>query len=158
MKYKWVRQVDGMPHVPAQLVGAELAKLEIRKKGVLVPKDVVSAAKPEGSKLHQCFQWNNKKAAEAHRLNQASEILRKITVEYSDTKGEKQTIRAFVNIQTDGGNYYCHTRRLVGDIDLQENVLGQIQAALIAIKNKFAQYKSPKLQKIWAAIDDFTSE
>jgi predicted metal-dependent hydrolase len=146
--------MDGVPHVPAQVVGEELARIEEEHQGTIIPSTIVQAARPLKSKLHPCFEWNDKKAAKRFREEQASEMLRKIVVEYEDKKGEKQTIRAFVNIQSDAGSYYCHTRRLTNDPELQDNVLAEILAALIAIKNKYAKYKSPKLQQIWDAIED----
>ena len=159
MKYKWIRQMDGMPHVSAQVVGTELARLEKRHKGKLQPHVIVTAATPPESKLHPCFEWNNTKAANKYRERQASEMLRKIVIKYEDAKDEVQHIRAFVNITSeDGEGYYCHTGRMVADPILQNNVLEQILAALIAIKNKYAHYKNPKLQKIWGAIDDAMSD
>ncbi len=160
MKYKWIRQMDGMPRISAQVVGTELAKLEKKKGGKLLPATIVDAAEPKSSKLHPCFEWNNTKAAKKYREQQASEMLRKIVVVYKDNKDEAQHIRAFVNITSEekGGSYYCAARRIADYPELQSNVLEQILAALIAIKNKYAKYKTPKLQKIWNAIDDAMSD
>jgi hypothetical protein len=159
MKYKWIRQMDGAVHVPAQVVGTELARLEEANGGALLPTTVVKSAKRKGSKLHPCFEWNDEAAAKRYRLKQASEMLRKIVVVYDDGKGEPQTIRAFVNIKSEKGEgYYCHTSRLLDDPELQENVLNQILAELVALRAKHSKYKSPRLQKIWDAIDEAVTE
>lgn len=157
--YKWIRGMDGMPRVSAQVVGTELARLEKDGKGKLLPKAIVKAAKPKKSKLHDCFEWDNTAAAKKYRERQASEMLRKIHIVYEESKtvdDEPKTIRAFVNIAPDtkkGEGYYCDTRKLTKRPELHENVLAQILAELNAIKHKAAQYKLPELQAIWNAID-----
>jgi len=155
MKYRWIRQLEGMPYVSADVVGPELRKLEEQNGGTLLPSTVVRAARPKKSKLHQCFEWSDKKAAEAFRQRQAREILRKIAVEYEEQEGEPKTIRAFVSIKSeDGGRYYCQTRRLRDDAELHANVMAQILQELLAIKAKYAIYKIETLQAIWDAIDE----
>lgn len=155
MKYKWKQSMDGLSRVPAQIVGTELAKLEKVNKGALLPVTIVRAAQPKKSRLHPCFEWDDKAAAKKYRIRQAGEMLRRIHVEYKDDEGEAQTIRAFVNIKSeDGEGYYCHTGRILDDPELYDNVAGQVLADLIAIKNKYQTYKLPQLQAIWDAIDN----
>lgn len=151
MKYVWKRQQEFK--IPAQVVGEEIERLEKKNEGILLPSAIVRAAKPVKSKLHECFEWNNRKAADKYRENQARELLRKIVIVY-ESKGKEEQIRAFVRIQNEDESHYCCTARIIDDEELQENVLEQILAELVAIKKKYAQFKSPALQKIWDAIDE----
>ena len=113
MKYQWKRQMDKMPHVPAQVIGEELSRLEEQNGGRIDPPSVVKAAKPKKSPLHPCFEWDNNAAAKAYRENQARELMRKIVVVYKEPGKEIQHIRAFVNIKTEDESYYCHTKRII---------------------------------------------
>lgn len=151
MKYKWKQQqVTGLS---AQTVGEELERLEKEYEGTLIPSTIVRAAKPKKSVLHKCFEWDDKVAGMKYRENQARELLRKIVVVYKE-KGESKTIRAFVNIKHESESYYTHTSRVADDEELQNNVLEQIATELLAVKKKYNQFKSPKLQKIWDAVDE----
>ena len=152
MKYAWKRQQ--ISKLSAQVVGDELEKLEKQNEGALLPSTVVKAARPTKSKLHGCFEWDNRKAADNYRENQARELLRKIVIVYEDQKGNTDNIRAFVRIQHDDESYYTCTARVQDDEELQDNVLEQILAELMAVKRKYTQFKSPMLQKIWEAIDE----
>lgn len=58
-----------------------LAALEAANKGILRPKDVVEAARPKGSVLHSSFTWDNRAAAEAHRINEARTLIRSVRVD-----------------------------------------------------------------------------
>jgi hypothetical protein len=154
IKYKW--KTHGLGGVSAQIVGDEISRLEKEANGALLPATVVQAARPMKSPLHPCFEWDNSKAAKAYREQQAREILRKIVVVYENDKGEQEEIRAFVSIRDDNdeAGYYTSTARLVDDDELLGNVLEQILSELIAIKNKYAQFRDSRLQKIWAAVDE----
>ena len=157
MKYIWKRQQ--ISTVPAQIVGEELERLEKENEGALIPATIVRESKPVKAILHNCFEWDNKKAADGYRENQARELLRKIVVVYENDKGKQDNIRAFVRIQNDDGeSYYTCTTRLLDDPELQDNVLQQIFEELVAVKKKYGQFKSPALQKIWSAIDELVEE
>lgn len=154
-KYAWKYGCTQTPGISAQIVGEEIEKLEKENEGALLPSTIVRAAKPKNSKLHPCFEWDNRKAADAYRENQARELLRKITIVYIDDNDKKDEIRAFHNIKHENNeSYYTSIERVVNDEELQENVLDQIKAELIAIKRKYKQFQSPELQKIWELIDE----
>ena len=155
MKYVWKQQT--VTNMPAQIVGMELMRIEKKYKGVLLPSTIVEEAKPKRAVLHDCFEWDDRKAAGKFRENQARELLRKITIVYTD-KGKEEKIRCFVRIQNETQSFYTATARIIEDEELQENVLEQILQDLMAIKKKYGQFKSPKLQKIWDAIEEVLVE
>jgi hypothetical protein len=57
----------------------ELQKLE-DSAGRITPALVLEAARSPASPLHACFEWDDAKAAEAFRIDQARELIRKVRV------------------------------------------------------------------------------
>lgn len=61
-------------------VAKRLRELE-SKNGRLAEADVVADARAAASTLHAYFEWNDTKAAEAHRLAQARLLIRRVKIE-----------------------------------------------------------------------------
>jgi len=59
---------------------AEIKALEDRR-GRLSPQEIVEAARAEGSALHECFEWDDTKAAESWRIEQARDLIRRVKIE-----------------------------------------------------------------------------
>lgn len=70
---------------------------EAAKHGGITPAQLVTAARNPKSPGHACFEWDDTIAAQAHRLTQASSIIRSLTVAYSPASApdELRTIRAY---------------------------------------------------------------
>jgi len=70
-----------------QEVIATIAALEDRR-GRLTPEQIVDEARPENSILHSCFEWDDAKAGESWRIEQARELIKrvKIVVEIEEKK------------------------------------------------------------------------
>ena len=68
-------------------VVSTIAALEDRR-GRLTPEQIVDEARPEDSILHPCFEWDDSKAAESWRIEQARDLIKrvKIMVEIEDKK------------------------------------------------------------------------
>lgn len=91
---------DGVPHrVPASVAGAEIDKL-IKKHGSARPSIVVEEARSAKHPLHAWFEWDNTKAAEAYRLDQAARLLSGLVI-LRDDKPDVE-LRAFVNVERNG--------------------------------------------------------
>jgi len=74
----------------------ELDSLEV--DGVLAPVDVVTAAKPKRSPLHELFTWDNGACAEKWRLHEARMVIRAyVTIIPPD----ETVVRAYVSIGSD---------------------------------------------------------
>lgn len=52
--------------------------------GLITPDAVVRAARSPSSPLHALFTWDNRKAAHAHRLNEARMLIRSVMVTVSE--------------------------------------------------------------------------
>lgn len=71
------------------VIAEELRRLEL-DNGRLLAEDVVLAASSPDSPLHDQFEWDDSKAAAAHRLDQARELIRSVRIEL--LVGERRVI------------------------------------------------------------------
>lgn len=98
MKYELAdgAQIKGDP----QIVGEAIEQIRKTEGGSFKLAAVVDAARSKESILHEEFEWDNKKAAECFRLNQAGNLVRGIraVVEVPDRK-EPVYVRAFVTTE-----------------------------------------------------------
>jgi hypothetical protein len=69
------------------------------REGYLTPQVVVEDARPANSVLHDRFEWDDAVAAEAHRIDQARNLLRSVRVQYVEPDGGVGSTRAFVSIE-----------------------------------------------------------
>jgi hypothetical protein len=60
------------------------------RSGKLSPADVLAAARPEDSPIHEFFEWDDTAAAESWRMEQARELIRRVRI---DIQFEEVTIR-----------------------------------------------------------------
>jgi hypothetical protein len=61
-------------------VRVALEELAARNNGRLTPEEVIAAAKPKSSPLHDHFTWDDKSAAHMQRLYEARELIRSVRV------------------------------------------------------------------------------
>jgi hypothetical protein len=95
-----------------------LAKIAEENGGLLTPDAVVAAAASKSSVLHGEFEWDAKKAAHAHRIEQARTLIRSVRVVITTDKTTVSTV-AYVrdpDVERDEQGY-CATASLVGDIE-----------------------------------------
>lgn len=138
MVYKWAdgSQVKG---VKAQVAGSHLERLRKRHNEVLTPRIVVEDARSPASPLHPVFEWNDKRAAEKHRLEQAGYILRAVVVVTSEEQEELRTVRAFVSVIEDDARGYTSIIRAMGKQELREQVLSQALQDFRALQTKYKE-------------------
>lgn len=119
----------------AQRIGEALEKIAADNDGDLTPGAVLQAARSRSSPLHRHFEWNDERAAEAHRLNQARQIIRIIRID--DVAPEP--VQAFISISDRAGVSYRHVSDVLSSVDLQRRVLVQAERDLAAWE---ARYRS----------------
>lgn len=101
VKYAWALGGEP-PSVRADVVGRWLIEFE-RETGELPKRrDLLAAAKPADSALHDLFEWDNRRAAEGFRLHQASMYLCRLRIEVVTPAGRTHTVRAFVSVTPAG--------------------------------------------------------
>jgi hypothetical protein len=129
--------------------------LEIAKQngGVLLPQDVVNAARPATSPLHQFFEWNNGRAAEKWRLHEARNLIR-VVVDVLEVNGVMTNVRAFYSLMPDrsaeGGGYRI-TVDILAKPEQREQLLSDALDELTVFQDKYAMLS--ELAQVFAAAD-----
>lgn len=99
MKYAYKSHVkDRISRKPAKIVVERLTLLNDRYGGLLTPKQVVTDARDRRSPLHSYFEWNNTKAAELYRLEQARRLIRSVVLVADDSGKKLPPARVFVHV------------------------------------------------------------
>lgn len=152
--YAW--KAGGRSPVPAQIAGEALIAIQEANGDFFTPASVVFAARPKNAPLHPAFEWNDKKAAAAHREDQARYLIRNIVM-VNPEKPKNTAVRAFVSISHTSAEddicakRYTSTIHAMTDKDLREQVLAQAQSDWRAFARKYAQFLD--LAEMAAAFD-----
>lgn len=149
MVYKW----QGFNYsVSAQTVGEELEKLEAKKPN-FTAADVVNAARSTRSKLHKLFEWDDTKAAESWRTQQAKVMLHNLSVVTENA----EPVRAFVRItaQSRDTAEYMNITSAMEDEDSREIVLSNALMELKAFQKKY--HALQEFSKLMDVIEELTA-
>lgn len=137
-----------MNHDKRALIRRILADLE-SKTGRLTPDAVVAHAAQEDSPLHEHFEWDDSKAAHAHRLDQARSLITSVKVE---VKTEHRTISAVAYIRDPSlptqEQGYVSVTKLRGEHDLAR------EATIDAFKQARAMMERAKNISAALSIED----
>lgn len=146
----------------AQAVGEKLSALEAN--GKLTPEGVVREAKNIRSVLHPYFEWDDAKAAERWRMDQASHLIRSVTVQVEPQDHEEpRIIRAFVPISgADENRSYVPTLKALGDAEMRRQVLAQAHSELGAVARKYREMQElaevvQAIEKVGRLLDQSTT-
>jgi len=114
---------------------------EIRKAngGILRPKDVVDAARDPNHILHPYFEWDDTKAAELYRLEQARSLIRRVEIEVKIEDRKPVKVRAYVSLQDDRqkGDSYRATVEVLSQEELREKLLEEARREMEAFIKKY---------------------
>ena len=115
----------------------ELERIRNANDGLLRPADVVEAARPRASPLHEKFTWDDSAAAHAYRLWQARELIQ-VTVRV--LPGSTESVRAYVSLSDDrseeGGGYRCIVS-VLSNKATREQMLAEALAELERIERTY---------------------
>ena len=137
--------------IDAQKAGKQLSKLH-KKNGQLTAEIVVGDAKLPASPLHDHFEWDDRAAAEEHRLVQARKLLNSVVI-LRDNGENAHPIRAFVHISDeDAGSVYVSIDIAMGDAVMRRQVLERAWNELEQWRQRYHEYE--ELAKIFTAIDE----
>lgn len=96
MVYKY--KMPGLYNVPAQVAGEELNRI-YEERGKLDAADVVDESRPVDAALHPEFEWDDPKAAELYRQQQARNLINCIVTVVDTPKNKQVETRAFVHVE-----------------------------------------------------------
>lgn len=129
----------------------ELRRLAESKGDLLLPEEVVDAARPPQSVLHGAFIWDDSIAGERYRIEQARALLR-VRVRYETSHGESHVIPAFTSLNRDrftGG--YRDTRAVLDNAELRREMLATAKRELRSLAARYRRFV--ELAKVLDAID-----
>lgn len=143
MIYQWRNQNY---KTPADVVGKRIEELE-KANGVCHPQLLVDDARPVASPLHPLFEWDNAKAAESYRVEQARGVLQAIRVVFEPGMNPAP---AFVHVRTEAeGPGYVSIIRAMSDAQMRAQVLNDALAQVEALKARYQGLE--ELRPIWRA-------
>jgi len=147
--YQW--KPERRIKIDAQAAGEELERLRTIHNGRLESEMVVAAASDEGSPLHAAFEWDDRIAAGAYRIEQAKYLIRSIEV-VMETPGDAKPVRAFVSVVRDEDRSYTSVSHALADPDLRQQVLLNALRELEAWRHRYAELV--ELANVFAIIDE----
>jgi len=134
---------------PADKALKELNRIKADNAGRLVPSVVVDEARDESCVLHCCFEWDDSAAAEAHRLQQARELMNSIKIiRDNDTDSPREEV-AFINVRDEVGRSYQASDKVMSDPELREQALTEALNAIEALKRRYNHLE--ELAEVWQA-------
>lgn len=120
-----------------QQIGEALEAIRVENGGQLHPQAVVQGARSPKSLLHRHFEWDDAKAAEAHRLDQARALIRSIRIIDDDDRSKP----AFLSIRNDDGIAYRAIAEVLTSRHLRERLLEQAQRDLDSWTARYRELK-----------------
>lgn len=129
----------------------ELERIRKGHGGLLRPVHVVESARDEDNPLHSYFEWDDSKAAQRYRLDQARDLIQVVVRVLPNTN---TPYRVYVSLQSDrerpmGG--YRTTVDVLSDGEMRTEALAMALAELEAVKERYGHLK--ELADVFAAID-----
>jgi hypothetical protein len=119
--------------------------------GLIQPEMVVEMASDPASPLHKHFEWDDGKAAHAHRIAQARYLIARYTITRID-EGPK-----YVNItirKDDGSSRrgYVAVERAVADPDLCGQIMADAKRGIVAYRNRLSAFE--RSRAVVGALDE----
>lgn len=125
----------------AAKVHAELEKIRDNSKGELRNEDIVSAAKSKRNPLHKGFTWDDAECGVQHRLREAAQIVRCITVVRPEAP-DKGSVRAY-EVSRSKSEPRRRSYRAIDDIleddEARSELLNRALGELLAIRRRYTQ-------------------
>ena len=156
-KYTYTWRINNQP-VDAQSAGEHLAALELQHNS-LTPELVLDDARPSDALLHPCFEWDDTKAAEKYRVEQARYIIGNIVVHIEQRESEKipETTRAFISITTlPHKGEFVSVKRAFSNDAYHEQILQNARAELRAFQKKYNGLT--ELDAVFSVIDQVCAD
>lgn len=139
-------------HLNPKEVGKHLELLRKQCKGELTPQDVLKDAKNNNSPLHSFFEWDEGKAAEQYRLQQARGLIRAVVAVYVDGKNKAVRSKAYVHIAEKTAPHYRETGHAMSQTKTRNMVLQRAWQELSAWRKRYQDLKA--FSELFDVIDE----
>jgi len=123
--------------VDANIAGQELERIYEKYDGI-TPKNIIKESEEKNSKLHDCFEWSNKKAGYNYRLWQARKLSSSLTIVFE----EKTETPAFISISIEKERSYIPSEIVFNNEDMAKIAIHDVFNAFMYFKQKYESYKS----------------
>lgn len=144
MVYSW--KIPSLFPVEAQTAGEELDRI-YHEKGELQAADVVEESRPDTAPLHPCFEWDDPKAAELWREQQARVLIGLVVTVQETAKLDPVEARAFVHV----ANSYRPTQLVIQNPEMKDTLLDDALQYVETFKRRLDVFSS--LRPIRSLID-----
>lgn len=148
--YKW--RPGATFKVEAQVAGEYLEDLREDSGGALTTTAVYEAAMDPDSPLHEEFEWDVEKAAQAHWRDRAGNLIRHLAVVRVKNQKASSGIPAFMSVNvTSGQRGYVNAEQVYSSADYHHQVVDQVLKQLKGLQERYG--KLEELDEIWSAIE-----
>jgi hypothetical protein len=135
-------------------IAAELAALEINGLRLSAQTVVMWAATHERSALHAYFEWDNRKAGAAYRLQQASDLILRVRVEVQTPA--LRTIRVVSKHADEAGRMFRPVPKITTESKLNQHSLHSALRELKRLRQKYAHLS--ELSALFQQLDAMARE
>ena len=140
------------------VVISALRGIAAKNDGLLKPEDVVEAARPPKSPLHDRFTWDDSEAARQFRLVEARNLIR-TTIQYVKVGDEDRSFRVFCSLSPDreeDGGGYRETVAVLENKAYREQLLADALAELKTFETRYTRLQElagvlKEIRKVLAA-------
>ena len=146
--YEYINGWKGV--VDANTVGEVVEQIEERD-GEITPAAFLEASRPTNAPTHGIFTWDDQKAAEKYRLQQARNTILSLRVVSATTEDESVPHRAFLNVSTASAASYISAVDALRVNETRVIVLDRAKRELQSFKDKYAELK--ELAQVFKAIE-----
>lgn len=134
--YQW-RDGRGIGGLAPDVAAQELGRIE-EAAGGLTPASVVEASRDEAAPLHPVFTWDDTKAGENWRRQEARSLIRSIEV-IRDDDASKTAVPVFVSVTSpDTSQRYMPTATVAADSVLMSSARASLTAQISGIRRTLA--------------------
>jgi len=121
-------------------LAAELRKIR-DEYGDLRRRTIVNVARDPDHPLHSRFEWDDRVAGDKYRLVQAGELIRSVTVKYTDRGGEAREIHEWHSVVRDGARAYEPVDEIAEDPVTMKILLREMQRDWRALRTRYGHLK-----------------
>lgn len=146
MGYRKEWKIPGLFPVDATRAGEELERIRDKHEKLTAPI-VVDESRPKDATLHPCFEWDDWKAAEKYREQQARCIIKNLVIVKQSSGKKAVPVREFAFVE----NEYKPMRVIMKSEDLTKKLLESALRELKSFQIKYANLK--ELEPVFDAIN-----
>ena len=139
VRFKWAR---GYPNrkVDPDKVGAELQAHCCDDDGEIQLERIVKRAKRKTSAMHPLFEWDDKAAAEAHRMQQARKLHGSLVVVYRNPETDEEAEVRATTVVKRNSNTAQWSNAVAKSPDLTQMRRGILLREIEALLDRYDQY------------------